>query len=215
MKIFLDTANVEEIKEAATLGFLDGVTTNPTLISREKKKFDDVIKAICEVCPGPVSAECVTETFDELMPEARRLAKLATNVVVKIPLTREGLKAVNACTQEGIKTNVTLCFSANQALFAAKAGATYISPFIGRVDDMGHDGMQVIRDIVQIYKNYDNLKTEVLTASIRHTLHVLDAAKAGSHVATMPLGVFEKLIRHPLTDKGVKAFLADYAKIPK
>ena len=214
MKIFLDTANVDEIKEAGTLGFLDGVTTNPTLISREKKKFDDVIKAICEVCPGPVSAECVTETFDDLMPEARRLAKLASNVVVKVPLTREGLKAVNACTKEGIKTNVTLCFSANQALFAAKAGATYISPFIGRVDDAGHEGMQVIRDIVQIYKNYD-YKTEVLTASIRHTLHVLDAAKAGSHVATMPFSIFEKLIRHPLTDKGVKAFLADYAKIPK
>ena len=214
MKIFLDTADVEEIKEAATLGFLDGVTTNPTLISREKKKFDDVIREICEVCPGPVSAECVTETFETLMPEARRLAKLAPNVVVKIPLTREGLKAVNACSSEGIKTNVTLCFSANQALFAAKAGATFISPFIGRVDDAGHEGMQVIRDIVQIYRNYD-YKTEVLTASIRHTLHVLDAAKAGSHVATMPLGVFEKLIRHPLTDKGVKAFLADYAKIPK
>ena len=214
MKIFLDTANVEEIKEAGTLGFLDGVTTNPSLIAREKKKFDDVIKAICDVCPGPVSAECVTETFKDLMPEARRLAKLASNVVVKIPLTREGLKAVKACTDEGIKTNVTLCFSANQALFAAKAGATYISPFIGRVDDAGHEGMQVIRDIVQIYNNY-GFKTEVLTASIRHTLHVLDAAKAGAHVATMPFGVFEKLIRHPLTDKGVQLFLADYAKIPK
>jgi len=214
MKIFLDTANVNEIKEAMKFGFLDGVTTNPTLISKEKKKFDDVIREVCEVCPGPVSAECVTEKFDDLMPEARRLAKLAPNVIVKIPLTREGLKAVKACSQEGIKINVTLCFSATQAMFAAKAGAYFISPFIGRIDDTGHDGMVLIRDIVQIYRNY-GYKTEVLGASIRHPVHVLEAAKAGAHIATMPFNVFDKLISHPLTDRGVQQFLDDYRKIPK
>ena len=214
MKIFLDTANVDEIKEAAQLGFLDGVTTNPSLIAKAKRPFDDAIREICEVCPGPVSAECVTETFKEMMPEARRLAKLAPNVVVKIPLTREGLKAVKGCSSEGIKVNVTLCFSAIQAMFAAKAGASYISPFIGRIDDTGHDGMLLIRDICQIYRNFD-YKTEVLAASIRHPIHVLDSAKAGAHVATIPFAVFEKLIRHPLTDKGVKIFLDDYRKIPK
>ena len=214
MKIFLDTASVAEIKEAAKLGFLDGVTTNPSLIAKEKRKFDDAIREICEVCPGPVSAECISEKFDDLMPEARRLAKLAPNVVVKIPLTREGLKAVKACSTEGIKINVTLCFSATQAMFAAKAGAYFISPFVGRIDDTGHDGMQLIRDIVQIYKNY-SYKTEVLAASIRHPIHVLDSAKAGAHIATMPFGVFDKLISHPLTDKGVQIFLDDYRKIPK
>jgi len=214
MKIFLDTASIGEIKEAARIGFLDGVTTNPTLIAKEKKKFDDVIREVCEICSGPVSAECVTEKFEDLLPEARRLAKLAPNVVVKIPLTREGLKAVKACAQEGIKTNVTLCFSANQALFTAKAGATIVSPFIGRLDDAGHDGMQVIRDIVQIYRNYA-FSTEVLVASIRHPLHVLEAAKCGAHISTMPFAVFDKLISHPLTDKGVAQFLQDYAKIPR
>ena len=214
MKIFLDTANVDEIKEAATLGFLDGVTTNPSLIAKAKRPFDDVIREICDICPGPVSAECVTETFEEMMPEARRLAKLAPNIIVKIPLTREGLKAVNGCTKEGIKTNVTLCFSAIQAMFAAKAGASYISPFIGRIDDTGHDGMTLIRDICLVYKNY-GFKTEVLAASIRHSVHVLDCIKAGAHVATIPFGVFDKLIKHPLTDKGVQTFLDDYKKIPK
>jgi transaldolase len=214
VKIFLDTANVNEIKEAAKLGFLDGVTTNPSLIAKEKRKFDDAIREICEICPGPVSAECVTEKFDDLMPEARRLAKLAPNVVVKIPLNKEGLKAVKACAGEGIKTNVTLCFSAVQALLAAKSGATFISPFIGRIDDTGHDGMQLIRDIVQIYANY-GYKTECLAASIRHPVHVLDAAKAGSHVATLPFAVFDKLLSHPLTDKGIQIFLDDYKKIPK
>ena len=215
MKFFLDTANVNEIREAAKLGFLDGVTTNPTLIAKEKRKFDDAIREICEICPGPVSAECVSETYDDLMSEARRLAKLARNVVVKVPLTKDGLKVVRALgSGEGIKFNVTLCFSANQALLAAKAGATFISPFIGRLDDAGHDGMQVIRDICLIYRNY-SFATEVLTASIRHPLHVLDAAKAGSHVATMPFGVFDKLISHPLTDLGIARFLEDYRKIPK
>lgn len=214
MKIFLDTASVQEIREAARLGFLDGVTTNPTLIAKEKKKFDDAIREICEICPGPVSAECVSEKFEDLMPEARRLAKLAPNVVVKIPLTREGLKAVKACAAEGIKVNVTLCFSALQALFAAKAGAAFVSPFVGRIDDTGHDGLGLIRDIVQIYRNY-GYATEVLVASIRHPIHVLEAAKAGAHVATMPFSVFDKLIRHPLTDRGVELFLEDYRKIPR
>jgi transaldolase len=213
MKFFLDTANVNEIREAAKLGFLDGVTTNPSLIAKEKRRFDDAIREICDVCKGPVSAECVSETFDEMSAEAARLAKLAPNVVVKVPLTCDGLKVVRAMTP-GIKFNVTLCFSANQALLAAKAGATYISPFIGRLDDAGHDGMQVIRDICQIYRNY-SFPTQVLTASIRHPLHVLEAAKAGSHVATMPFGVFDKLISHPLTDIGVARFLEDYRKIPK
>jgi transaldolase len=161
-----------------------------------------------------VSAECITEKFDDLMPEARRLAKLAPNVVVKIPLTREGLKAVKACSSEGIKINVTLCFSATQAMFAAKAGAYFISPFIGRIDDTGHDGMVLIRDIVQIYRNY-SYKTEVLAASIRHPIHVLESAKAGAHIGTMPFNVFDKLISHPLTDKGVQIFLDDYRKIPR
>ncbi|HZL72319.1 MAG TPA: fructose-6-phosphate aldolase [Planctomycetota bacterium] len=214
MKFFLDTANLNEIREAAKLGFLDGVTTNPTLIAREKRRFDDAIREICEACPGPVSAECVSESFDDMSAEARRLAKLARNVVVKVPLTKEGLKVVRALVPDGIKFNVTLCFSANQALLAAKAGASYISPFIGRLDDAGHDGMQVIKDICQIYRNYD-FKTEVLTASIRHPLHVLEAAKAGSHVATMPFAVFDKLIAHPLTELGVARFLEDYRKIPK
>ena len=215
MKFFLDTANVNEIREAARLGFLDGVTTNPTLIAKEKRRFDDAIREICDVCKGPVSAECVSETFEELKVEALRLSKLAPNVVVKVPLTKDGLKTVRALSEsDGIKFNVTLCFSANQALLAAKAGATYISPFIGRLDDAGHDGMQVIRDICLIYNNY-SFKTEVLTASIRHPLHVLEAAKAGSHVATMPFPVFDKLISHPLTDLGVVRFLEDYRKIPK
>jgi transaldolase len=214
MKVFLDTANVGEIKEAAKLGFLDGVTTNPSLIAREKRKFDDAIREICEICPGPVSAECVTEKFDDLMPEARRLAKLAPNVVVKIPLTREGLKAVKGCSSEGIKVNVTLCFNATQAMFAAKAGAYIISPFVGRIDDIGHDGMDLIKDICLIYGNY-GFKTEVLVASIRHPIHVLQAARIGAHISTMPFAVFDKLVSHPLTDKGVQLFLDDYRKIPK
>jgi transaldolase len=214
MKIFLDTANVNEIKEAARLGFLDGVTTNPSLIAKEKRKFDEAIREICEICPGPVSAECITDKFDDLMPEARRLAKLAPNVVVKIPLTKEGLKAVKACSGEGIKTNVTLCFSAVQATLTAKAGATIVSPFVGRIDDTGHDGMELIRDIVQIYRNY-GYKTECLAASIRHPVHVLEAAKAGSHIVTLPFAVFDKLLYHPLTDKGIQIFLDDYRKIPK
>lgn len=214
MKIFLDTANLKEIQEAMRLGFLDGVTTNPTLIAREKMKFDEAIKQICALCPGPISAECVTETCEEMVLEARRLAKLAQNVVVKIPLTREGLKAVRLVSREGIRVNVTLCFSALQGLFAAKAGASFISPFVGRLDDAGHDGMQIVRDLVAIYRNYA-LPTKVLAASLRHPTHVLEAAKAGAHIATIPFAVYEKLILHPLTDKGVQQFSDDYRKIPK
>lgn len=214
MKFFLDTANVAEIREAAKLGFLDGVTTNPSLIAKEKRKFDDAVREICEICPGPVSAECVAEKFEELVPEARRLAALARNVVVKVPLTKEGLKTVRTLAPEGIRFNVTLCFSANQALLAAKAGASFISPFIGRIDDTGHDGMEVIRDICLIYRNYA-FRTEVLAASIRHPIHVLESAKAGAHVATMPFKVFDQLVSHPLTDIGVQRFLEDYRKIPK
>ena len=214
MKIYLDTADTAQIRDAAKMGLLDGVTTNPTLISQTGKKFDDCIREICEICSGPVSAECVTETFEEMMPEARRLAKLAKNVVVKITLTREGMKAVRACSEENIRTNVTLCFSGPQALLAAKAGASFISPFIGRLDDGGQDGVQVVRDIVQIYRNY-GFKTEVLAASLRGPMHVLEVAKAGADIATMPFKVFEASFRHPLTDAGIVRFLEDYRKIPK
>lgn len=214
MKIFLDTAHLPHIKEAMALGFLDGVTTNPTLISKEGRRFDDLIRAICEVCPGPISAECVAEKYEEMVPEARRLAKLAPNVVVKIPLTAEGLKTIKTVSAEGIKINTTLCFSAIQALFAARAGAAFISPFIGRLDDGGHDGMQLIRDIKTIYDNY-RLKTEILVASIRHPLHVLEAAKIGADISTMPYAVYTQLIKHPLTDRGVIQFLDDYKKIPR
>jgi transaldolase len=214
MKVFLDTANLGEIKEAAAMGFLDGVTTNPSLVAKEGKKFDDAIREICEICRGPVSAECVSEKYDDLLTEGRRLAKLASNVVVKIPLTADGLKAVKALASEGVRINVTLCFSAAQAMFAAKAGARYISPFIGRLDDVGHVGMDVVRDICQIYRNY-GFSTEVIVASIRHPIHVLEAARVGAHIGTMPYKVFEQLIRHPLTDVGLAKFLEDYRKIPK
>lgn len=214
MKIFLDTANIKEIKEAAAMGILDGVTTNPTLIARENKKFEDCIREICEIVRGPVSAECVSEKADDIVAEGRRLAKIADNVAVKIPLCAEGLKATRRLSEEGVKINTTLCFSATQALFAAKAGTRFISPFVGRLDDAGHDGMQLVRDIVQIYRNY-NISTEVIVASVRHPLHVVEAARIGAHIATMPFKVFEQLIRHPLTDKGIQLFLDDYKKIPK
>lgn len=214
MKLFLDTANVDEIKEAAELGILDGVTTNPTLISRTGKRFRDCIAEICSIVDGPVSAECVKTKTDEMVEEAKGLASIAANVVVKIPLLKEGLKAVNILTEEGIKTNVTLCFSAVQALLAAKAGATYISPFIGRLDDAGHTGMEVVSDIKTIYDNY-GLDTEIIVASIRNTQHVRDAALIGADIATIPFAIFEKLLAHPLTDEGVARFLADYQKIPK
>ena len=214
MKLFLDTANLAEIKEAASWGVLDGVTTNPSLVSKEGTDFKELIHNICLIVDGPVSAEVVSVTKDEMIPEARELAKIHKNVVVKIPLIVEGLKAVKVLSAEGIRVNVTLCFSASQALLAAKAGATYISPFIGRLDDICYEGMAVIRDIKQIYLNY-GFKTKILTASVRNPLHVLEAAKAGADIATLPFTVLQQLVKHPLTDIGLKRFLADWDKYAK
>lgn len=214
MKFFIDTAHIEEIKEAAAMGLVDGVTTNPSLVAKTGRKFRDVLLEICDVVKGPVSAEVVSTTCDEMMREARELAALRDNIVVKIPLIPEGLKAVKMCTDEGISTNVTLCFSATQALLAAKAGATYISPFVGRVDDVSDDGMALVADILEIYENY-GFDTQVLVASVRHPMHVLEAAKLGAHVATCPLSVLMQLSKHPLTDIGLKKFLEDWQKVPK
>jgi len=214
MKFFIDSADIAEIKEGAAMGIIDGVTTNPSLVAKTGRKFRDVLLEICDVVEGPVSAEVVSTTHDQMMKEARELAALRDNIVVKIPLIAEGLKAVKTCTDEGIKTNVTLCFSATQALLAAKAGATYISPFIGRLDDVSTDGLQLIEDIVEIYENY-GFATEVLVASVRHPMHVLESAKLGAHVATCPLKVLLQLTKHPLTDIGLKRFLDDWEKVPK
>lgn len=214
MKFFIDTADVREIKEASAMGLVDGVTTNPSLVAKTGRKFGDVLLEICDLVKGPVSAEVVGTTFDEMMKEATHLAGLRPNIVVKIPLIPEGLKAVRACAEQGIKTNVTLCFSATQALLAAKAGATYISPFVGRLDDVSFDGMELIADIAQIYDNYA-FETEILVASVRHPVHVLQAAKIGAHVATCPLSVLLQLAKHPLTDLGLARFLADWEKVPK
>jgi transaldolase len=214
MRFFIDTADVREVKEGASMGLVDGVTTNPSLVARTGRKFRDVLLEICDVVQGPVSAEVVSVTHDEIMKEARELAALRTNIVVKIPLIPEGLKAVKTCSQEGIKTNVTLCFSATQALLAAKAGATYISPFVGRLDDVSTEGMQVIADILEIYDHY-GYDTEVLVASVRHPIHVLQAAKMGAHVATCPLSVLLQLSKHPLTDLGLTKFLDDWKKVPQ
>ena len=214
MKLFIDTANVAEVRECVEQGIIDGVTTNPSLVAKSGRKFRDVLIEICEVCKGPVSAEVVSLDAPSMMKEARELAKVASNVVVKIPLTAEGLKAVRKCSDEGIKTNVTLCFSPMQALLAAKAGAGYISPFVGRLDDISQVGMDVIRQIVTIYKNYD-LKTEVLVASVRNPTHLIEAAMCGAHVATIPFGVVQQLVKHPLTDSGLKKFLDDWEKVPK
>lgn len=209
MKFFLDTASVAEIREAAALGLLDGVTTNPSLVAKEKKDFRKLLVEICEVCDGPVSAEVVETTCDGMVREGRELAKIAENIVVKLPLIKEGIKACKILRAEGTKTNVTLCFSPNQALLAAKAGASYISPFIGRLDDISNEGMQLIRDIRTIYDNY-NFPTEILVASIRHPMHVVEAAKIGADVATMPFKVFDQMLAHPLTDSGLKKFLDDW-----
>ena len=210
MKFFIDTADIDEIKEANDLGVLDGVTTNPSLCAKiGVKDFESHIAKICEIVDGDVSAEVVSTTYDEMVIEGRHIAAIADNVVVKIPLIKDGIKAIKTFSEEGIKTNCTLCFSSTQALIAAKAGATYISPFLGRLDDISTDGMQLIKDIVQIYLTY-GYATEVLAASIRHPMHVVECAKAGADVATMPLSVIMGLLKHPLTDSGLARFLKDW-----
>lgn len=211
MKIFLDTANVAEIREGVAIGVVDGVTTNPSLIGKEKRPFRPLVEEICSIVPGDVSLEVVATDFEGMVKEGEELAQVAANAVVKCPLTKDGLKATKYLSGKGIRVNVTLCFSAPQALLAAKAGATYISPFLGRLDDIGAVGMDLIRDITEIYRNY-GFKTQVLAASIRSPLHVIDAAKAGAHVGTMPFKVLEMLLKHPLTDAGIKTFLEDWAK---
>jgi len=211
MKIFLDTANVSELKEGVAMGVLDGCTTNPSLIAKEKRPFRPLVEEICSIVPGPVSLEVVATDFEGMVKEGKELAQIAENVVVKCPLTKEGLKAVRRLTQDGIKVNQTLCFSASQALLSAKAGAAYISPFLGRLDDISHVGMDLVRQIVHIYSNY-GFKTQVLAASIRNPLHVVNAALAGAHIATMPFAVLEQLMKHPLTDAGLKKFLDDWNK---
>ena len=214
MKFFIDTADVKEIREGAAMGLVDGVTTNPSLVAKTGRKFQDVLLEICDVVAGPVSAEVVGTTYDAILKEGRELAALRKNIVVKVPLIAEGLKAVRTFTDEGIKTNVTLCFSATQALLAAKAGATYISPFVGRLDDVSTSGMQLISEICEIYGNY-GYETEVLVASVRHPMHVHEAAMIGAHVITAPLSVLLMLAKHPLTDLGLQKFLADWEKVPK
>lgn len=213
MKFFLDTANLEEIRQAASMGLIDGVTTNPSLIAKEKGDFRDLLKQICAAVPGPISAEVVALDAAGMLKEGRELAKIADNITVKVPVTLEGLKAVRAFSSEGIKTNVTLIFSPLQALMAAKAGATFVSPFVGRLDDVGASGMEVVSQIVEIYENY-GFTTEVLVASIRHPMHVVEAALMGADVATMPWKVLQQLIQHPLTDIGIQRFLDDWKKLP-
>ncbi|MBU0724345.1 MAG: fructose-6-phosphate aldolase [Alphaproteobacteria bacterium] len=212
MKFFVDTADTAEIRELAGSGLLDGVTTNPSLIAKSGRKMADVIAEICAVVPGPVSAEVTATDSAGMLKEGRYLAQIAGNVVVKLPLTQEGLKACKVLTDEGTQTNVTLCFSAAQAIVAAKAGATYVSPFVGRLDDIGQDGMELIADIVQIYANFPAFQTEVLVASIRSPMHVVNAAKLGADVCTLPPAVLRQLFNHPLTDKGLDAFLSDWKK---
>lgn len=214
MKIFIDTANINEIKEAAALGILDGVTTNPSLVSKEGKDFKKLLEEILAIVDGPISAEVISTNYDGILKEARELSKIHHNIVVKVPLIKEGLKAVKTLSTEGINTNVTLCFSASQAILAAKAGASYISPFIGRLDDISTNGMDLIEQIVQIYRNY-NFNTEVLVASIRHPMHFVEAALIGADVATLPFNVIDKLFNHPLTDVGLEKFLSDWEKINK
>ena len=214
MKIFIDTASIKEIREAASLGLLDGVTTNPSLVAKEGKDFRTMLDEILAIVDGPVSAEVISTDYEGILKEGRELAAIHKNIVVKVPLIKEGLKAVRTLSEEGIKTNVTLCFSPSQALLAAKAGASYISPFVGRLDDISHNGMQLIEEIVQIYRNYD-YETEVLVASIRHPLHFVEAALIGADVCTMPFSVIDKLFSHPLTDNGLEKFLSDWKKIQK
>ncbi len=212
MKFFVDTADTAEIKSLAASGLLDGVTTNPSLVAKTGRKFLDVLAEICDVVPGPVSAEVAATDFDGMMAEARVVRAVAKNIAVKVPLTPDGLRACRRLTDDGAMVNVTLCFSAAQAILAAKAGATFVSPFVGRLDDIAEHGMSLIADIVQIYRNYPAFKTEVLVASVRSPLHVVEAGKIGAHVATLPPAVLRSLFNHPLTDKGLANFLADWAK---
>ncbi len=211
MKFFIDTANIEEIRDANAMGMVDGVTTNPSLIAKEEGEFTDIIKEICSIVEGPVSAEVISLDYDGMVNEARELAKIAANIVVKIPMTIEGLKAVRTLAAEGIKTNVTLIFSANQALMAAKAGATYASPFVGRLDDLSLNGMELVEEISEIYSNY-MFDTQIIVASIRNPLHVLNSALIGADVATIPHKVLSSLAAHPMTDKGIESFMADWKK---
>ncbi len=214
MKLFIDTANIEEIKEVNEWGVISGVTTNPSLIAKEGRDFKEVIYEIVSIVDGPVSAEVISTDKDGMVEEARELAKIHPSIVIKIPMTKEGLKAVKVLSKEGIKTNVTLIFSANQALLAAKAGATYVSPFLGRLDDIGNEGMDIIYDIVEIFSIH-GIDTEVIAASIRHPIHVLEAAKAGAHIATIPYKVFTQMVNHPLTDIGIERFLKDWEGLNK
>jgi transaldolase len=214
VKFFIDTADVDEIREAASMGVLDGVTTNPSLVAKTGRKLDEVIAEICEIVDGPVSAEAVSDKAEDLVAEGRALHGIHPNVVVKVPLTLDGLKACRRLADEGIGVNVTLCFSPSQAILAAKAGATFISPFIGRLDDISSTGMALIEQVVTIYRNYD-FETEVLVASIRHPMHVVEAAMIGADISTIPFKVIEKLVKHPLTDIGIERFLADWEKVPK
>lgn len=212
MKFFIDTANLDEIREAASVGILDGVTTNPTLISREKGESREIFKAICEIVDGPVSAEAVSLDWEGMVKEGRELAKIHKNIVVKIPMTKDGLKAVKILSAEGIKTNVTLVFSSIQALLAARAGASFVSPFVGRIDDIAAPGMNLVQEIQQIFTNYA-IETEIIVASIRHTMHVVETAMIGADIATIPFKVIEQMIKHPLTDKGIDSFLKDWEKV--
>jgi transaldolase len=214
MKLFLDTANLEQIKRLNAMGVVDGITTNPTLVVKEPGEFEDIVVAICKEVKGDVSAEVVSTNYEGMVTEARQLARLASNVVVKIPMIPEGLKATKAVSGKGIRVNMTLIFSANQGLLASKAGASFISPFIGRLDDIGQRGMEVVEDLVKIRDNY-KLKSEVLVGSVRHTQHVLEAAKIGADIATMPPEVMDKMMKHPLTDSGLKTFLDDWQKAKK
>ena len=213
MEIFIDTADIEEIRDAAAMGVIDGVTTNPSLVAKTGRPFKDVLVDICEVVDGPISAEVIATDYEGILREGRALAAMHENIVIKVPLIAEGLKAVRTFTDEGIRTNVTLCFSVTQGLLAAKAGATYISPFIGRVDDISGSGMELVRQLVTVYSNY-GLDTKVLAASIRHPVHVVEASLLGAHVATIPHKVIHQLLKHPLTDIGLERFLADAKKIP-
>lgn len=212
MKLFIDTANIDEIKEINEWGVICGVTTNPSLIAKEGRVFEDVVKEIADIVDGPISAEVISLDKEGMLKEARELAKIHPNIIIKLPMTKEGLKAVKVLTDEKIKTNVTLVFSANQALLAARAGATYVSPFVGRLDDIGNEGMDIIEDIYQIFALH-NINSEIIAASIRHPIHVLDAAKAGAHISTIPYKVFVQMLGHPLTDIGIDKFLKDWETV--